>query len=88
VHCIDPKVPEGFHRNGDKGLNQVKDGIGVVPNLLLGVFIHTKVEVMHEIVEIDLPIEFGISTLWKITPSLFTADPLFEKVLIDLKRMF
>jgi len=45
-------------------------------------------EVVHEVVEVDLPIEFGIGTLWKVTSRLFPTDTLLEEVFVDLKRMF
>jgi hypothetical protein len=45
-------------------------------------------EIVHEVVEVDLPIEFGIRTLWEVTSRLFPTDTLLQEILIDLKRMF
>jgi hypothetical protein len=45
-------------------------------------------EIVHQVVEVNLPIEFGIGTLWEVATRLFPTHPLPEKALIQCKRMF
>jgi hypothetical protein len=49
--------------------------------------IHTKVEIVEEVVEVNLPVKLCIGRLWKGTASLFSTTPTLQKFLIDIEGM-
>jgi hypothetical protein len=48
--------------------------------------VHSKVEVMEEVVKVNFPVKFSICRLWEGTTCLFTAAPTLQKFLIDIER--
>jgi len=42
---------------------------------------------VEEVMEVDLPIELGVSRLWKVSTSLLTTAPTLEKIFINIERI-
>jgi hypothetical protein len=44
-------------------------------------------QIMHEIMKVNLPIEFRVRRLRKISPGLLPAASIFQKFLINIERI-
>jgi hypothetical protein len=44
-------------------------------------------EIVEKVMEVDLPIEFGVCGLWKVSTSLLTTAPTLEQLFVDTERV-
>jgi hypothetical protein len=49
--------------------------------------IHAEVEVVEEVVQVNLPVKFGVGRLREGTASLFTTGTILQEFLIDIEGL-
>ena len=62
-HGPDPEVLKGLAGHWDDRLDEFVCLSGQVPNLLLGVVLHTELEEVKEVMKVNFPIKFSESVL-------------------------
>ncbi len=59
-HAVEAVVVEGFECDGADGFDEFVHGIGVDADFFLCVLVHAEGEEVHDVVEVTLPVPFGI----------------------------
>ena len=89
---VEASEPHGVHAIVEKRLPRERkewlhdllaDRCGVVPNLLLGVGIHPQGQEVQEVVQVHLPVGFGVGGEGQVLASLLSRHARLETLLVD-----
>ncbi len=86
-HALEPIIDKRFPHQREKRLHDLSsDCRGIVSNFFLRVFIHSQRQKMQQVMQVDLPVGFGVGGKRQVFSSLFACDALADPVLVQFAR--
>lgn len=86
---VDPVIQKRFPCRGTPARDDfVADGASVVSDLRLGMIVHTQLEKVQQVVQIDFPECFRIGGKWQVLAGLLACDTRLDSLFVDRPGTF